>query len=135
MGKRRVSTEIRYVNTDLELRSTADLTRLGTELTLRGFYATQLTQADDGLWWANFALDNDSNDPEPEVTIAAMLDVLEPLPRGLKRVWKACSLREFDIGYDCGDKPWAFSQVLSADLLRRIAAIGASIGLTLYPNR
>jgi hypothetical protein len=135
MGKRRVRTEIRYVNTDLELRSTADLTAFGATLTQRGFFVMQLTQADDGLWWANFELDNELNDSEPEVTIAAMLDVLEDLPRRLKRDWKACMLREFDIGYDCGDKPWAFSQVLSAELLRRIAAIGASIGITLYPNR
>jgi hypothetical protein len=46
-----------------------------------------------------------------------------------------CSRREFNIGYDCGREPWAFNQVLSAQLLSRIAAARASLRVTLYPDR
>ena len=44
-------------------------------------------------------------------------------------------LREFNIGYDCGEEPWAFNQGLSAETLRRVAAVKASLRWTLYPDR
>ena len=46
-----------------------------------------------------------------------------------------CTTREFNLGYDCGAEPWAFNQGLSSELLGRIAAVGASLRLTIYPDR
>ncbi len=43
--------------------------------------------------------------------------------------------REFNIGYDCGAEPWAFNQGLSAHLLGRMATAGASLRVTIYPDR
>jgi hypothetical protein len=40
----------------------------------------------------------------------------------------------FNIGYDCGAEPWAFNQGLTAELLGRMAATGASLRITLYPG-
>ncbi len=64
-----------------------------------------------------------------------MQAVIESLVPPLRSVWAGCSQREFNIGYDCGLEPWAFNQGLSADLLGRMAKAGASLRVTLYPDR
>jgi len=62
-----------------------------------------------------------------------MMVVIESLGEPLRTVWSGYSRREFNIGYDCGSKPWAFNQGLSSQLLGRMAAVGASLRITLYP--
>ena len=62
-----------------------------------------------------------------------MLTVIQALPEPLRTVWAGGTLREFNIGYDCGFKPWAFYQGLSSQLLGLMAAAGASLRITLYP--
>ena len=90
-----------------------------------------LTRGEDGLSYATFEVYDQHNEPEP--TITAMLGVVESLGDSLRAVWSGCTRREFNIGYDCGTKPWAFNQGLSGQLLGRIAALGASLRITLYP--
>src|SRR5205823_4441995 len=90
-------------------------------------------RGDDGLWHVTFETEDQHGEPEPN--IAAMLDVIEPLAEPLRSVWAGCLLREFNIGYECGLEPSAFNQGLSAELLGRMAAVGASLRITLYPFR
>ncbi len=127
-----------YLNTDLDLTSPDDLTALAAFFEARGMWPLHCDHGGDGLWYATFEVNDPSPcgaDPShvPENTIAAMLSVVESLPEPLKRIWEACTRRQFDIGYDCGSKPWAFNQGLSGELLGRIAAVGASLRITLYP--
>ena len=123
-----------YLNTDLDLFSADDLTALATALEAQGVFPLHLTHGEDGLWYATFEVEGRHTEKEPEPTIAAMLGVLESLSDSLRLVWSGCTLREFNIGYDCGSKPWAFNQGLSSRLLGRIAAVGASLRITLYPQ-
>ena len=94
-------------------------------------------QGDDGKWYARFEIaeslppDND----EPEETIRRLLDAIEALDGGARLLWTTCSLREFNIGYDSGDEPWAFNNGLSAETLKRIADVGGSLRITIYPYR
>lgn len=64
-----------------------------------------------------------------------MLAVVDALAGPLRAVWDGCTRREFNIGYDCGAEPWAFNQALSAALLGRMAAAGALLRVTIYPER
>ena len=122
-----------YINTDLDLESAQDLTAITGAFEARGFVTLHLTHDEDERWSARFEVDNRHSEPEP--TIAAMLIVIESLSDSLRALWSRCTLREFNIGYDCGSKPWAFNQGLSSQLLGRMAASGASLGITLYPQR
>ena len=92
-----------------------------------------MTRGADGLWYATFETSTQFAEPEPN--IAAILGIVESLARPLRSVWDGCAQREFNIGYDCGDEPWGFNQALPADLLARMAAVGASLRVTLYPDR
>ena len=124
---------ITYLNTDLDLISDSDLTALASALETGGVFPLHVTRGEDGRCYATF--ETDEQHTEPEANIAAMLTVVESLDASLRSVWAGCSLREFNIGYDCGLEPWAFNQGLSSETLRRIAAAGASLRVTLYPDR
>jgi hypothetical protein len=124
---------IHYLNTDLDLISPADLTGLARAFRSRGVFPLHVTHGEDGKWYATFETSDQFT--EPETNIAAMVAAVESLLPQHRSIWHACTQREFNVGYDCGDEPWAFNQGLSCELLGRIAAIGASLRWTLYPYR
>ncbi len=135
--------KIQYLNTDLDLIGPEDLTPLAEALAARGVRAlSPPTGADDGPWYCTLEIDEPviGIEDEPENTIRVMLSAIEAVlaPEGnaaAAELWPACTLREFNIGYDCGDEPWAFNQGLSNDTLRRIAACGGTLRWTVYPDR
>lgn len=121
--------KICYLNTDLDLTSPDDLTELVAAFEAAGVNALHVTYGDGYA-----TLETDTQYEEPEPNIAAMVAVIETLQEPLRSVWSRCTLREFNIGFDCGAEPWAFNQGLSSELLGRIAAVGASLRVTLYPD-
>jgi hypothetical protein len=129
---------IEYLNTDLDLVSSEDLTALAAVFEAAGICPLHVTHS-EARWCACFET-RESWLPEPraagpEPNIARMLTVVESLAGPLRALWDSCSVREFNIGYDCGLEPWAFNQGLSAELLGRMAAVGGSLRVTLYPDR
>jgi hypothetical protein len=124
---------IRYINTDLDLVASVPLDDLVASLESLGVFPLHVTLGDDGLWYCTLETENDHNEPEPN--IAAMLSAIESLPAGAMKIWNDCAKREFNIGYDCGDEPWAFNQGLSNETLRRMAECGSTFRVTLYPFR
>jgi len=127
-----VTRTIRYLNTDLDLVSADDLSALVAFLDSRGLFALHAERRDDGLWYATFETEEQHAEPEPN--IAAMVWVVESLDETHRALWTRCTLREFNIGYDWGTTPWAFTQTLSSGLLARVAAVDASLRVTLYPD-
>lgn len=128
-----MNTTTRYLNTDLCLASREDLTALADEFDSHGVFPLYLGKEADGLWHAAFETGERRTDPES--SISEMLTIVETLLEPFRPLWLECTQREFDIGYDCGAKPWAFNQGLSARLVGRLAAAKASLRLTLYPAR
>lgn len=122
-----------YLNTDLDLVSPDNLTELGEAFKIAGASPIYLTRGEDGLWYATFETDEQHTEPDPN--ISEMLAIIESLSAPLHNLWTSCTRREFNIGYDCGADPWAFNQGLSIELLRRLANVGASLRITLYPDR
>lgn len=122
-----------YLNADLDLTSANELTALASAFETGGMSPLHVTRGDDGAWHATFETDEQHAEPEPN--IAAMLAVVEALAGPLRAVWDGCTRREFNIGYDCGAEPWAFNQGLSVALLGRMVAAGASLRVTIYPDR
>jgi hypothetical protein len=129
-----VDGRIEYLNSDLDLKSAIDLTALTTALEAGGANVLHVSKGDHGLWYATIE-DSEAETEVPERNIAALLSIIESLDEALISIWSSCSLREFNIGYDCGDEPWSFNQGLSNELLGRIVSAGASLRWTLYPDR
>lgn len=122
-----------YLNTDLDLVCSEDLTDIANAFDVAGAYPLHVTKGDDGTWSATFETHEHHDEPDP--TIAQMLAIVESLVEPLRSVWWRCTVREFNVGYDCGAEPWAFNQALSPDVLGRMAAVGTSLRITLYPDR
>lgn len=130
----KTAPQIRYLNTDLCLVSAENLTPLTDELTARGVRPLgDVPSESSGCWYANLEIGECLDTPEN--TICVMLDALEAIGADAKQLWAACSKREFNIGYDCGDEPWAFNNELCSATVKRIASLNASIVITIYPYR
>jgi hypothetical protein len=123
---------IHYLNTDLDLVAAEDLTALAAGLVSLGLYALHVDQHADGLWYATF--ETDDSREEPEHNIVLLLAAIESLDDSLRGAWRACVVREFNIGYESGDGPWGFNQAVSVESLRRMADAGAGLRITLYPS-
>lgn len=127
-----MNRQICYLNTDLDVTSAEDLNDLASALESTGVFPLHVTRHQSGIWTATFETDRQHQDPE--TNILAMLDSIESLAEAQRCAWQTCTRREFNIGYDCGDEPWAFNQGLSSHLLGRLAAVGSSLRWTLYPD-
>jgi hypothetical protein len=123
---------IRYLNTDLELESPDELTGLAAVLQSRGLFALHVERGEYGLWRAAFETAQQHTTAQPN--IEALLTVIESLDGAGRSAWTACTTRELDIGYDCGVEPWAFQDAIASELLARIARVGASLRITIYPE-
>ncbi|QJW95568.1 hypothetical protein [Frigoriglobus tundricola] len=130
-----MTTPIRYINTDLDLVASYDLGALARALEARDVFALHVTSGDDGSCSARFELNTFADDPGDnlEQTISKILDAIESFDVSIQSLWLGCSLREFDIGYECGTEPWAFNNELTNHTLLRMARVGTSLRITLYP--
>ena len=128
-----MDNRICYLNTDLELVCADELTEFAAAFKASGARPLHVTKGDDGTWYAT--IETHEQHAEPDPNIAQLLTIIESLAEPLLNLWMHCTLREFNIGYDCGAEPWAVNQALSSDVLGRIASVGATLRITLYPDR
>jgi hypothetical protein len=124
---------IRYLNTDLDVISSEDLTQFAAALESHGLLTLHVGRGGDGLCYATF--ETSQAHDSPEQTIEAMLGVVEAFTQPERDIWSGAVKRLFNIGYECGSEPWAFNNGLGNAVLRRIAASGAALQITLYPPR
>lgn len=125
---------IKYLNTDLDIEVKGGLQILLAAL-LAGGRMYELASFDGGEEASRASFEYCGNATTPEAVIAEMLSVIERLDGSAAAMWQACSLKDFNIGYACGEEPSAFCQRLSPELLQRIAGVGASVSFTIYPSK
>jgi hypothetical protein len=134
-----VDGTISYLNTDLDLISSDELTALAAVFESRGVFPLHVMRRDDGLWYATFETEDQHTEPEPN--IAAMVVVVESLEEPHRSTWLGCTRREFNIGYDCGARavgvqPGVVEWVVGSHCRRgRIAASHAVPGPRTEPAR
>lgn len=68
----------------------------------------------------------------PNGHIVAIVKAVRDLKPALRDLWDQCETRECNLGYDCGDKPWTFTQAIPHRMLRAMAEVGLSFRITLY---
>ena len=132
--------QTRYCNTDLDLTGPVDHHVLVQHLEANHFYVLHVAQDMKGMWSGSLELKDSppSSDTEElcdaELSIVAMLDIAERLEGKPREIWKSCTKIEFNVGFDCGEGPWAFNRAFSRSLLRRMADAGAGLRITMYPS-
>ena len=123
--------ETSYLNTDLELSSDEALDALAAFFESKEWSVHFADWRPEGYWFGAFE-EPLGHQVGPEQAIGAMLDLVGALPHELAGLWKRCSKRDFNIGYQGGIAPHAFEQSLSAELLARVAAARGSVRITVY---
>lgn len=66
-------------------------------------------------------------------TLRRFCTLIESLPADAAALWKKVRHREFDIGFDSGAKRPAFNVAIAPEIVARIAKLGATIAITIYP--
>lgn len=125
---------IHFLNVDLDLHAPDGLDAIvaafdGVAMDLHdGDYPRPL--GDDHASFEVIHIDHET--ATPESTIAAFCDAIESFPADAKQQWTAASERVFNIGIECGSEPYHQIWRLPAELVKRVAALGGVIELTVY---
>lgn len=122
--------ETHYLNTDLLIESKSDLSRIVQEF---GDDVSVLYHGETrGYQHASFEVDRSGTSAGADEVINAFCDLVENLPEEAREIWDGCCSNVFDIGYESGPSPRSFRSELRAPTIRRVAAIGASVVITIY---
>ncbi|WP_339735265.1 hypothetical protein [uncultured Gimesia sp.] len=124
-----------YANTDFDLKSASSFDTLHRELSSRCF-ALFYTHGEDGHYHACFESDHDGETPESgaDRDILLIVNAINMLSDSAKAELDLCYLREFNIGFHCGDS-WAFVHSIPHKAVAAASNVGCSLAVTLYPMR
>ena len=120
--------DVRYLNTDLEIESKEDLSRVVEEF---GEDVVVLHSGEvRGYQHASFEIPG--NTAGADETINHFCALVEGLGKEAREIWDGCCSRVMDVGYESGASPQNFRSEIRASTIQRVAAIGASIVITIY---
>lgn len=123
--------EIKYLNTDLEIESKSDLSKI-----VEHFGEDVLVHHHgeiSGYQHASFSIAGGSTDANG--TINSFCALIESLPTEVRQIWDGCCSRVFDVGYECGASPQIFRSEIRASTIARVGNLGGSIAITIYPEQ
>ncbi len=134
--KTRRKQDICFVNVDLEIESKNDLQSLigkfGKSVVV--LYHDRLANGND---FVSLEISLNSvqaeNYGEVDDTVSAFCDLVENLPSELRNTWNKSTERKFNIGFESGNTEKTFNTTIQTRTLKRLAKIGGSIQITIYP--
>ena len=122
----------KFLNLDVVLKSNSDLGTLVRHLDQdeRVFVLSHQEFAGQSQLVLELTLEEA---PEVRSYTQHFLTIIDQLPDPMLELWKACSSRGFDYGFEGGNEYPTLEARIPADLLIQIGRIGADIGITVYP--
>ena len=124
--------EIRFLNVDLEIESSENLQPIIDDF---GEDVSVLYHGENGSGFNLAAFEvNFSNDNDIDGIVSTFCFLIENLSQEAKEIWNKCHSKRFDAGFQSGDFPRSYKTEIRADTLERVAKIGASIVVTIYPE-
>jgi len=121
-----------FLNVDLDIESRSDLTVLETELG-RNVHVLGGGPVSPGCFLLR--LETSPQFKTPDETICAFCSLLEKLSPKAKRAWRSAHKKEFDVGHDIVRGQLASQFSLRTETLKRMSALGATLGITFYNHR
>jgi len=118
-----------FLNVDLEIESKFDLTVLKDALGRRVY---DLGPGPVSLECILLRLETSRQHKTPDATILAFCSWLEKLPPKAQRARRAAHKKEFDVGHDVARGRHDSTFSLRNETLRRLSALGATLGITIY---
>ena len=131
----KMSTSPKFLNLDVVLKSNSALDALVRHLDQDERVMVLSHHESAGQFVLVFELSYEGPDPTPRSCTQRLLVIIDQFPDAMLELWKGCTSRSFDYGFDGGNDYPALETTVPADLLIRIGQIGADIGMTVYPYR
>ena len=120
---------IDFLNTDLEIESKDDLSRIVEEF---GEDVSVLHHGEiRGYQHASFEIAAAARSADEVINYFCAL--VEALPEDARADWQNCCSRVFDIGFVSGTSPQNYRSEIRSATMQRVAALGASLAITIYP--
>ena len=127
-----MTAQSHFLNLDLVLKSKSDFTPLVSRLDQSVHVLHHQEHGQEFL----LVLETDAAEaPDPIARTKRFLTLIESLPDAARELWNGCTSRTFSYGFEGGRDFPALDVTIPADLLVRIAELGADIGITVYPCR
>jgi hypothetical protein len=125
-----VAQTTHYANVDLVLKADEDLSSLVAEF---GQKVVVLNAAAPNA--RNEAILEIDHQGGPDAAINGFCDLIEKFSPDARTLWKSCSERTFDIGFNTGLEPWPYRATVDARTLERAAAAGVNLIISVYAYR
>jgi hypothetical protein len=123
------TSEVRFLNVDLEVRGREDLQWLIDEF---GEDVVNLHHGQiQGYFIATFESGVVRGDPD--ALIGYFCNLVENLPAEARQKWDRLFSKVFDLGYDSGLGPKSWQSDLRPETVEAVARAGASLRITIYP--
>lgn len=121
--------DVAYLNIDLDLYSTQE------PVLLRQAFGEGYTVMCDEAHDSGFLLTLEGSSlAHPDSCLEAFCSRVEAFDADTRAEWDACRRRVFDIGFESGSGELVLQATLQPDTLARLAALGAAVTITIYPQ-
>ncbi len=122
--------KIEFINVDLDLESKTPFDNL-----VKVFEKSEIVLHYEGskrkCWFARIEVSFSPR--KPETAVLHLCRLVKNLSGIELQEWNSCYMREFNLGYHCGEKPWAYPSALSKNAVLLMSQVQASLAITLYP--
>ena len=125
-----VNSEITYCNVDVDVYASEALEPLTTALGKNIFlnYVGQEMR----MFSAHFSLRSLAKSQRPDLAIRSLAKLIAALPPKPRRLWDKAKRKAFNVGFQSGIEPHYREYEISPAATRAVAALGASIVVTIY---
>jgi hypothetical protein len=124
-----VKFDIKYLNTDLEIRSKEDISQLIKQFD-RDVLVLYYEQSRDE-YFASLEINHEVSDAN--TTAEYFCNLVDRLSPDFRIIWNKCDCKTLDIGYESGNCSNYYRSELTSQTVQRIAELGMSIVITIYP--
>jgi hypothetical protein len=127
-ARAKMHTRTAFLNVDLDISSSQDLTSLAEALRPRliVLHVGRLR----GKHWARFELRTQPSNPD--LAIRRLVAVIQRLPGGQRAYWKRATTRDFNIGIQAGTGPQSREFSVDPRTATMVGRIGGRIVITVY---
>ena len=129
-----LSAAASFLNLDLELESSADLASIAESFGRRVF-VLYCGEAGSGFRLSVEPIIDGGLSGDPFACTEQFLSLIEGLQQVHGDLWRSCSSRVFDYGFDGGLEENPIHTNLPVDHLARMAKLGVELRITVYPYR
>lgn len=134
MPAKKRAPDAQFLNVDLDVYSRYDLQPLVNRLGKRviDLYVGRERRG----YSAHLELAAGLRKPSADSTIRAFCTLIRALPKTERELWNGAKSREFSVGVEAGQQPFACDVRIEAQTVKAVAELGAMIVLTVYgPER